>query len=448
MRLPFVGGAYESSSLPISAQESINCYVEIGPQATNPLVLKGVPGTTLFSDLTGPVRGMATAFQKLYVVAGNTAYRVASNGVATSLGNVINDGKPVTIIHNIFEVLIISGGAGYVCQEGATSLTQITDAEWPDTKIGAFIDGYGLLVEKDSGRFWWTAISDFESITGTDFATAEGTPDDLVSILVDHREIWLFGEETTEIWYNSGSVPFVRAPGGFVERGCGATWSPAKVDNTVYWLGEDGIVYKAEDRTPMRVSNHGIEKIIRDSTMSEAVGYSYTEEGHAFYALNFPGEATIVYDAATQTWHTRKTEGRNDCVYHCSARAYGKQYVGGVDGKLYQLDPDVYTHNGEPLVRTRAIGPIRTDGFASMSHLTLLMETGGGSYTADAELQLRISDDAGGTFSGPIYASMGRLGQRTFEVRYNALGGFYDNERVLKISLSEDAPFVVVAADV
>lgn len=441
--LPWIGGAYESPSLPISAQEAINVYPELGKDASNIISIRGVPGTSVFADLTDPIRGMRAAFGHLYVVAGNTAYRISNTGAIDTLGTVIDDGLPACLEQNIFEVLIVSGGKGYSVT--GTVMMPITDPDFPDSSICGFLDGYGLLLEKESGRFHFTSINDFDTINGTDFATAEGAPDDLVSLLVDHRELWLFGEKSTEVWYNNGVAPFIRSPSGFMERGCGATYSPAKVDNTVYWLGDNGVVYRANDFTPLRISNHGIEAIIDSADMSTGIGFGYSEDGHEFYQLTFPGVATVVFDASTQAWHTRRTEGRSDCVYHTHAFAFEKNYVGGADGKIYQLDSNLYQHNGEPLVRKRAFGPLRTDGFTSMFSLTCVFETGANTdYANDSEVILEISDDSGATFPDRRIQTVGKAGQRRQEVTFWGLGGAYDNQRVYALTISDNAAFNLI----
>ena len=96
----------------------------------------------------------------------------------------------------------------------------------------------GLLLIPNTGQFYLTGLYDFTSIAGTDYASAEGWPDDLISIIMNYRELWLFGKETIEVWYNAGSspFPFARIQGGLIEQGCLAAASPAKGDNVVYWL--------------------------------------------------------------------------------------------------------------------------------------------------------------------------------------------------------------------
>jgi hypothetical protein len=45
-----------------------------------------------------------------------------------------------------------------------------------------------------------------------------------------HREAWLIGTQTTEVWYNAGNAQFSFAelPGVFIEHGCVAPYSIAR----------------------------------------------------------------------------------------------------------------------------------------------------------------------------------------------------------------------------
>lgn len=447
--LNMIGGAYEAQSRVVSAQQAVNVYLELGDGVAS---MHGVHGTDLHVDLGRPVRGLHEAWGRLYAVAGDSVYLILSSGAASLLGIVTDDGRPVSMSHNIFELAIVSAGQMWVVQKTTGVLTRVTDTDLPTVDKVDFLDGYGMVLERGSGRFRFTTINDFEAISGIDFATAEGAPDDLVSLIVDHRELWLFGSKTTEVWFNSGNAtnPFQRQ--NFLERGCKGLHSPAKLDNTVFWLGENGVVYRADGFTPLRVSNYGIEYQISKTT-TDPVGFAYTWQGHDFYQLNFPGELTVVYDASipdpNKAWHTRETLGRKDSVYHFEAAAHGNEYGGGVDGKVYKFNQDSYSHAGADLPRIRTIGPIRTNNYASMSALTLMFETGENSDPVNpSKVFLEISDDGGRTYGNRIEVSVGEQGQYTTEVKFLGLGGFYDGERVLKLSMTDNARFALVDANV
>jgi hypothetical protein len=441
-----LGGAWEGQSKALSAQQSINVYIELGDDGQ--ASLKGVHGTDLENNLSYDVRGLKNAWGKLYAVAGSNVYYIDSAGAATELGSIVNDGLPVSMAHNIAELAIVSGGRMWVVQKSTHVLSEVTDVDLPVVNKIDFLDGYGIVLERNSGRFHFTTIDDFETIDGADFATAEGAPDDLVSLIVDHRELWLFGEDTTEIWFNSGDAtnPFQRQT--ILERGCKGLNSPAKLDNTVFWLGDNNVVYRADGYTPIRVSNHGIEYQIGQTT-TDPVSFAYTWDGHDFYQLTFPGELTIVYDASipdpNKAWHTRETYGRADCVYQHHAFAYGKHFAGG--DKVYSLNSESYQHNGDELPRVRTIGPLRADRYSSMAELKFFMETGETSHLAtEPKVFLEISDDGGRTFGNRIEAGIGKQGEYAGEVRFLGLGGFYDGQRVLRLSMTDNAMFSVVDA--
>ena len=124
---------------------------------------------------------------------------------------------------------------------------------------------------------------------------------------------WVFGQNSVEVWYNAAnpSFPFSRIQGAFNEIGCAAPYSVAKLDNTVFWLSKDargyGMVYRASGYTGQRVSTHAVEwQIQQYSDISDAIGYTYQQDGHSFYVLIFPNaNTTWVYDASTQAWHER-----------------------------------------------------------------------------------------------------------------------------------------------
>jgi hypothetical protein len=87
--------------------------------------------------------------------------------------------------------------------------------------------------------------------------------------------------------------------------------------------------------------------------MSDAVGYTYQQDGHAFYVLNFPSaNVTWVYDVSTQGWHDRSgflngefTRNRGNCQCNFG----GNIIVGDFEnGNIYQLDLTTYADHDQP----------------------------------------------------------------------------------------------------
>ena len=192
-------------------------------------------------------------------------------------------------------------------------LFRSTDPDFPGAVNVGYIDGYFVFNEPDSQKFWVTQLLDGTSVDPLDFASAEGSPDGIVGLIVDHREVWLLGTNSVEVWYDAGLLdfPLQRIQGAFNEIGCVAPYSIAKLDNGIFWLGQDargqGIVYRANGYTGQRISTHAVEwQIQQYGNLSDAIAYTYQQDGHSFYVLIFPSaNTTWVYDVATQAWHER-----------------------------------------------------------------------------------------------------------------------------------------------
>ena len=416
MRIPLAAESYQARSRPLSAQRLVNLYPERAPDAAkSPLALFGTPGLKLFATAgSGPIRCSHVMAGTFYVVSGTEVYAIDSAGSATLIGSITGSGA-ASMDDNGTELVIVSGGNGWV-YNGST-LTAIADADFPTVTSVTFLDGYHIFSKDSSGQFVISASYDPTSYDALDFATAEAEPDNLVRVLTDHQELWLFGEKTTEIWYNSGAAafPFERISGAFIERGCAAVNSVAKMDNSVFWLGDDLVVYRAAEYTPQRVSTHPIEGAIATfATPSVAEGWTYIQDGHSFYVLTFE-EATFVYDAASGLWHERQSYGQKRWRATCGTYAYSKTLVGDYDsGNIYELDLNTYQDNGGTILRTAISPPIHADtNRTTMSRFQVEVESGSGLTTgqgSDPQAMLSWSDDGGRTFGQEHWVSLGAIG--------------------------------------
>jgi hypothetical protein len=291
-------------------------------------------------------------------VSGNQFFKLAGlNATPTLLGTVAGTG-PVSIADNGTQLFIAANGPSYIYNEVTNVFAQITDPDFAGAVTVAYLDGYFVFNQPNSQLIWVSQLLDGTSVDPLDFASAEGSPDGVVGIIADHRELWVFGTDSVEVWYNSGATdfPLQRIQGAFNEIGCVSAYTIAKMDNGLFWLGTDargqGIVYRANGYTGQRISTHAIEYAIAQyGNISDAIAYTYQQEGHAFYVLTFPsGNATWVYDVATQAWHERAGFDDGDFMRHrsnCQCNFGGNIIVGDFEnGNIYTLDLDVYADNG------------------------------------------------------------------------------------------------------
>ncbi len=323
--------------------------------------------------------------------------------------------------------------------------------------------------EPNSQKVWVTELLDGTSVDPLDFASAEGSPDGLVAINVDHREAWLFGTDSIEVWYDAGlaDFPLTRIQGAFNEIGCVAAFSIAKLDNALFWLGTDargqGIVYRANGYTGVRVSTHAIEYAIAQyGNLADAVAYTYQQEGHAFYVLTFPtGNATWVYDVSTQAWHERA--GWNTALgeftrhrSNCQCNFGGNTIVGDFEnGNIYTLDLDVYADNGgiQKWLRSWRALPTGQNNLKRSAHHSLQLDVESGTglndgQGSDPEVMLRFSDDGGHTWSNEHWSKMGKIGQYFKRVFWRKLGMTLKlRDRVYEVSGTDPVKMVIVGAE-
>lgn len=464
-KIPFVGPSSPLRSINAGAERSLNCYVEMNnasPRA--PIALYGTPGTVRKATLPKlGIRNCITEGGYTWWVASDTVYRMNTAYVVTTLGAIGTTTGEIGLVSNGSQLLIVDGVAGWIVDVAAATLTQIIDPDFPNgVTRAAYQDGFFLVTGDGSGRFYMCELPNSGSAwNGLDFASAEGSPDNTVGIISDHREVWLFGSDSAEVYVNTGAeFPFQRSGNAFIEHGCAAAGTIAKADNTVFWLGTDsrgsGIVWRADGYTPIRVSTHGLEsEFATYSTISDATAFTYQQEGHIFYVLHFPtASKTWVFDAATQAWGERAYRHPSTGVIsrwrpNCMCFINGEHLVGDYEtGAIYKLDLNTYTDDGAPILRLRATSALESaQTRLFFSSLQIDMETGVGLTTGQGSaplLMLRYSNDGGHTWSNEKTSNIGAVGQYGQRAKYTRLGN--GRNRVWEISMTDPVKFAVFGA--
>src|SRR5690606_18137073 len=109
-----------------------------------------------------------------------------------------------------------------------------------------FLDGYLMQVEPFGRFLFHSDLADALEYNTLDRFEAETQPDRVVGMIVNHQEVWAFGDRTIDVFGNVGTAQGTfQNKGVSISRGCIAKWSPAIIDNGVAWLGDDRVVYHA-----------------------------------------------------------------------------------------------------------------------------------------------------------------------------------------------------------
>lgn len=461
----FIGGAYLAWSSNVAAQECVNLYPEATPDKKTVLALRGTPGATLFSDLGAqPVRGLHVvekANTLLYAVAGNKLYSVTTAGAATERGTLNTSFGRVSMSDNGTQVTITDGTNGYTYTIATTTFATIGDADFPTADVNLFLDGYTIVNKANSGSFQISSAYDSTAWAALDIKTAEGDPDNLVTIAKRNRQLFAIGTTSTEVFYNSGSgtPPFERVNGLIIDAGCLARWSVATVNKTLMWLAKEkegaGYVLRLDGYSPVRVSTPALDTAISSyGDVSDAFAYSYHRDGHIFYVLTFPtAKETWCYDATTDRWHKRETYGC-DGRHLSNAHIFfnNKHYVGDYrNGKIYELSESTYTDNEEQIERWRTCPYLYDDGKPiTFGSLEVQFESGvGNSDVTDPQAMLQYSDDGGHTWSNEIWRSIGEIGEYGQKAVWRRLGKSRNSQgRIFKVKVSDAVKVVMINASV
>lgn len=408
----------------------------------------------------GPIRGMHSAWGRLFVVSGSELYRVRSDGQIALIGSGISGSAPVSIDHNADSLVVVANPNAYYWLKSADTsgdavptptLTAITDPDFTSrgAKYVRFVDNYMLFMEPNSGRFFGSDVGSVTNYNALNFATAEAAPDDLVGMIVDHRQVLLLGEESGEVWENTGAAgfPFERAVNGFFEIGCANGDTVAKLDQSVAWVANDYTVRRLTGLTPQKISTVAVEQFLSTATLSTGKAYAYSLDGHFFYVMSFT-EGCWTYDATTNEWSERGSYPETYYKWQFSATAFGNVFVGDAySNKIGTLKISTYDEVGSVQRMEVAFQPVYAENRRAIHHeLEIVMETGVGLTTgqgSDPEAMLDYSDDGGITWKSLPNKRLGALGERRTRVVWNKLGSA--RQRVYRIAVSD--PVKVVLTD-
>lgn len=389
-------------------------------------------------SIFAPIRGMRNVEGSLFVVAGNSLYQLDSGNVAYVRGTIPGVGR-VSISHNQItggnEVLIVNGFSGYVYNTVDQTLVQVTDAGYPGAIVADYVDSYLVQVEPFR-RFWFHSdLANALEYNTLDRYEAEASPDRMVTLAVFFREVWVFSERTTEVFVNTGAATgtFQRATGSVIEKGCAGRFAVGKTDSGLFWLGDDGVIYRANGYTPERISTHPIESAIASLDRSSCYTMVWEDEGHSVIYFAFPNGPCFGFDASTGLWHRRQSQGLDGWRIGHLERWNGKYVAGDIyGGGLFELDWNTYTEAGEPLICERTSGTFAdAQNELFYSDLELVLDTGSADNHA---VQVSYSDDFGRNFTNWKQRSLGNIGQYAKRVRFFRLGR--SRNRIWRIRVS------------
>ena len=403
--------------------------------------------------------GTGAAFNLYFGI--NNSFTISNNGK-------FYDAAPDVTVEGGIGATITSTAVTYVtATQSLPAWLQMptTDGPWVGATVCDVIDNY--VVYNEPGTQNWAA-TDLASVVfqNTYYGTKDGAPDPIVSIIVDHRQVYLLGQNTTEVWVDVGSTisgivafPFQRVSGAMMQHGCAAANSVARFAEQFMFLSRDdrgqAIIGAINGYTFQRLSTHAVEQTLMNQNVSDAVAYTYQLEGHEFYVITFPSiNLTWVYDLASQMWHKWLAFDPETGYYrhrsNCGAFFNNVYLVGDYEnGKVYQLDNNTFTEDGTYIRRLRRaphlVTDLRRQYFAEMQ---IQFQPGVGLQTGqgqDPQAMLRWSNDGGSTWSSEHWTTIGQVGRYKNRAIWRRLG--WSRDRIYEVSMSDPVRAVIISAN-
>ena len=472
MKFGFVGPSYTAQSNVGADEECINFFAETleTPGAQTQRVYYGTPGLGVFTTpVSGPIRGQYFTGERLFVVAGSLLIEVASDGTQTPLGDVGGTNMPVSIAATNIQLLIVSDGRAFCFTLATNSLVEVTPQLVGIPMQCEASDAYFIVCFQGSNKFQMSAILDGMTWPGIQVNAVEVFPENIVGIIVSHRELWVFGSQHIQPYQDTGTDEIYDViPGTLIDTGLISTFGRNLVDNTVFWISQDKRggrqAWRANGYTPSRISTHAIETALSSYSADQVaslVSYAYQDGGHLFWVLYIPGtDCTWVYDVAESMWHKRAQWNQDTAKWtpHSSwnhTYAFGMHLVGDWQtGNLYQMSLSFLDDSGLAIRRLRR-SPTLVNEMAWIYHTELTVDfapglgpqpalvDGSGNPRAP-QAMLRWSNDRGSTWSNEHVVDCGLAGQFTTRAVWRRLGR--SRYRVYELSVTDPIPWVVVDA--
>jgi hypothetical protein len=473
-----IGAAYTLQS-PISDNENlINAYCEqpesVG--ATSGMTMMHRPGLAVKYTLPGEnaIPAEFTVNGRTFV-AGAFFWELLQNGTATKWGTL--NGPPLTptqicccqthllILSNgdlyIFVLTPVTDSNGVLHPANSLIVVNMSQFNGPVMQID-FCDGYFFASIQNSNTFQVSDLEDATTWNGLFISTISYFPDNIVSLKVDHREVWLLSGKKSIAYYNAGAgfPPFIPIQGAFLEDGCAAAFGTVQANDTVCWIEANdrgqGIAKMMGSYVGIRISTLAVELAWQSyTTIADAIGFAYQDQGHNFLVYRFPtAGVTWVYDFFTSLWSKWLFWNSNTgySPYRATSHTFnfGMHLVGDwKSGNIYQQSANIYTDFGNPIRGERITPTVMNENkWIYFNHIEFLLETGlgpipplldGDGQPRGPQLMLCWSDNGGKTWSNTFYLDCGQAGEYNKRVHKHQLGRA--RKRVFKFNWTDPIPW-------
>ena len=418
--------------------------------------------------------------ERAFYVAGNKLYEFFVDGTNIFRGALNTVSGIVNMADNGYQLILVDGTKGYIFTFNDNTFETITDIHFPaESTMVIYQNDYfivnGVIIDDTTGKVSANIFALSALLDGLKWTDATGQPvwfqnhnsgDPVTGIINTNAYIWIFGQQSSQAWYNDGTTPYSPIGGTFSAIGLQAPYSLAKLNDVIFFLGSSkdgfGQIYKStQGYTFQKISTYPIEKDINSYVNpQDAIAFTYQENGHYFYVLTFlTDNKTWVYDNTENQWHERctvnSTTNKNQIwAYLTSCFAFNKNFTAGLySAQIFELSSNIYTDNGKNVLRERAASVIFDDNmynFLFYKSFQIDINPGIGLTTgqgSDPQIMLQFSKDGGHTWSYERWKSLGKIGKYLTRTKWYQLGIARNMVFRVRVSDSVNAALINAVVD-
>lgn len=456
--IPLGLGDWESPSENIPRLRLRNMYITDNPNSPDGLARVTRPALSEFTAIgDGPINGMwqqdGTLDGDWLIVSSDTLYRLNEAGIAEELGEVIGPGF-CQFAGTADRVLIVRNGTAYSTDGETVSIVVMPDDVPPyegnAAPVGsvACINSTFILTVEGTQRFYWINPGEVDP-DPLNFASAERSPDPIISVNVLTDELWFIGETGPEVWQVTSDPedPFARINGRVYNEGCASRDAVCSAVFNNYpcliWVTDARAVVLAQGATS-KISSESVEEALRSAENLRAWTFRYNR--HDFYVLT-ADEFTYAFDLTRREWSRWDSYGEDNFKAHLGFQIGSSVYGATSNSNKIFILAEGSSDDGDPIIREIS-GVIHNPGRSvPCSSVSLRVNAGWSpSYGFTPKLEMRWSDDQGTTWSDYVEASLGDRGMYSEYVIYRALGRITHPARNFEFRFTEDCTFRIDAA--
>lgn len=396
--------------------------------------------------------GFLASPEVFFQVSGGGFYSQSfAPGTPTFIGAIA--GTNNVIFASTPDVMLICGGLNVYRYDG--TLTTIAMPNGEQVIWVAYMSGYFLLGVADSQVIYFM-VPGAAAPDALDFFSAEVQGDNTVRGMVLGDQLVIFSERHTEFWQASGDadLPFNRVVGQLYSKGLAGTNACAVLDNSIYFIGSDRCIYRA-DTQPVNVGDATIsEALRRTADLSGAFCWSFLVDDHAYLVMTLNSTSgTYVLDVSSGFW-SQWTSFNDVITTFPWAAIVGFQFkdasiLGGgfYQNEIWDISPNYKTDDASNIPGLLTGGTPILGKPQRCDSVTLIMNAG--FPAADSTVSLQCSDDQGRTYGTaiPITVASGALtNDYTMNPVWRQLGLMRQPGRVFQFLFEDAGPFRVSTA--